>query len=186
MKNIVKGLILAALALALLAKPAMAQKPKVEFGTQFVSLNLSNPDGSGNNSTNFGFGHGNVSAAFYLNEMIALEPTILYAYTKNEGASNATTALGLNLAVPIYLKRGFGREGGLFVAPYVGYMRLSTGGASASQNLFGANVGTKIKIMDCLFWRAQVGAEMGLENKTDGIPKYTDLNASFGLSVYLH
>lgn len=186
MKTIIKGSILAAFALAFVAGHAAAQKPRAEIGVQLVTLNLSNPDGSNNNSTNFGFGHGSASAAFYLNDMIALEPTVLYAYTKDEGASNATTALGLQLGLPIYLKRGWGKAGGIFVAPFIGMNRLSSGGASATQNHFGADVGTKIKVMDCLFWRGQVGVDMGLKNTTDGIPKYTDFNASFGLSVYLH
>lgn len=186
MKGIAKGLIAVGLGLAIFAKPASAQKPGVEFGFTMVGLNLNNPDGSGNNSTNFGFGNGNVSAAWYLNEMIALEPTIVYLYTKNEGASNANSALGLQLAVPIYLSKGWGKAGGLFVAPFLGVNRLSAGGVSASQAHFGANVGTKMKISDNVFWRVQAGLDLGQDKASVGYPKYSDINVGFGLNVYLH
>ena len=186
MKGIAKGLIAVGLGLALFARTASAQKPGVEFGFQMVGLNLSNPDGSGNNSTNFGLGNGNVSAAWYVNEMIAIEPTLVYAYSKDEGASDANSGLGLQVAVPIYLNKGWGKAGGFFVAPFVGLNHVSSGGSGASQMHFGADVGTKIKITDMLFWRVQAGFDMGQDKATDGLPKYTDINAGFGLSVYLH
>ena len=88
--------------------------------------------------------------------------------------------------MPIYLKKGWGKAGGLFVAPFGGTNRLSAGGSSSSQNHFGANVGTKMKLSDNVFWRVQAGLDMGLENTGDGIPKSTSFGGAFGLSVYLH
>ena len=197
MKNIVKGLIVAGLGLALLARPASAQKPGVELGVQLVGASMTNWDGANNNITAFnvggasfggaGVGAGSaVTGAFYVNNMIAIEPGLGFGYAKQEGASNSVSVLNLQVGVPIYLKRGWGKAGGLFVEPFAGMNRLSSGGTSSSQNHFGANVGTKIKMMDCFFWRAQVGVDMGLKNTTDGIPKYTAFGGSFGLSVYLH
>jgi len=186
MKGIAKGLIAVGLGMALLARPASAQKPGVEFGFQMVGFNMHNPTGSGNNTTSFGLGNGNVSAAWYMNEMIALEPTIVYGYSKDEGATNSSSALGLQLAVPIYLSKGWGKAGGLFVAPFLGVNRFSNGGVSASQAHFGADVGTKMRISDNVFWRVQAGLDMGQDKATVGLPKYSDINASFGLSVYLH
>ena len=196
MKGIAKGLIAVGLGLALIAKPASAQKPGVELGVGLVGVSMINPEGSGNNLTVFnvgsatfggiGLGAGsNVSAAFYLNDMIAIEPALGYGYGKAEGASNSTNILSLQVGVPIYLKRGWGKDGGLFVTPFVGMNRLSSGGTSSSQNHFGANVGTKLKITSNVFWRLQAGLDMGLKNTTDGIPKSTSFGAGFGLNVYL-
>jgi hypothetical protein len=175
------------LGLAFLAKPASAQKPGPEFGVQFVGFDMMNPDGSGNNSTNFGLGNGNVSVAFYMSEMIAIEPTLLFGYSKPEGGGDANSGISLNVAVPIYLNKGWGKAGGLFIAPHVGFTSASSGGLSGKQVNFGASVGTKLKITDALFWRVQAGFDMGQEGTGDVIaPKYTDIGASFGLSVYLH
>ena len=51
MKGIAKGLIAAGLGLALIAKPASAQKPGVELGVNLVGISMINPSGSGNNVT---------------------------------------------------------------------------------------------------------------------------------------
>jgi hypothetical protein len=186
MKGIVKGLIAVGVGVALLARPASAQKPGLEFGLQFVSLQLLNPDGSGNNSTNFGLGHGNVSVAWYASEMIAIEPTLTYDYGKAEGVSDASTDLNFTVAVPIYLAKGWGKAGGVFIAPHVGMERADIGGGTGAQSRthYGASVGTKMKISDNLFWRVQGTYDMGA--KHDSFPKYSQILASFGLSLYLH
>ena len=196
MKGIAKGLIAVGLGLALLAKPASAQKPGVELGVQLASFSVVNPDGSNNNFTAFnvgaasfsglGFGGGSlVTGAFYVNDMIAIEPGVGFSYMKPEGSSNSINLWNLQLGVPIYFKRGYGKDGGLFVTPFFGMNRASSGGTSSTQNHFGANVGTKLKLSSNVFWRLQAGVDMGLENKTDGIPKSTSFGGAFGLSVYL-
>ena len=195
-KGIMKGAVVAGLGLALVAKPAHAQKPGVELGVNLVGISMINPQGSGNNLTVFnvgsatfggiGLGAGSgISGAFYVNDMIAIEPQLGYGYGKAEGSSNSTNILGIQVGVPIYLKRGWGKAGGLFIDPFFGMNRLSSGGSSSSQNHFGANVGTKLKLSSNVFWRVQAGLDMGMENKTDGIPKSTSIGAGFGLSVYL-
>src|SRR5690349_6441036 len=123
MKGIVKGLALAGLGLAFAANTAHAQKPGPEFGIQFVSLVMDNPDGDNNNSTNFGLGNGDVTVAFYLNEMIAIEPGLTYGMASFEDGSDSQSELGLRVAVPIYLKKGWGKAGGFFIAPFVGIHR---------------------------------------------------------------
>ena len=185
MKGIVKGLAAAGLGLALVANVAHAQKPGPEFGIQFVSFDMMNPDGDNNNSTNFGLGSGNVTVAFYLNEMIAIEPSLQYDYSSPEGGGDAASAMGLSVGVPIYLKKGWGKAGGFFIEPAVGMMRFDLGaGDAVSQNMIGVAVGTKVKISDDLHWRIQAFYTNWLENTDDGLPKVTDIGVSAGLSLY--
>lgn len=196
MKGIAKGLVAVGLGLALFANTASAQKPGVELGVGLAGFSLINPDGSNNNLTIFSLGTASeggvgvsagsgLTAAFYLSDMIAIEPGLGYVHAKSEGATDATTILSFQVGVPIYLNKGWGKAGGLFVTPFVGINHLSQGGTSTSQNHFGANVGTKMKITDNVFWRVQAGLDMGLENTSDGIPKSTSFGAAFGLNVYL-
>lgn len=190
-KGIAKGLVAVGLGLAIVAAPLSAQKPGPEFGIQFVGFQMNNPDGDNNNSTDFGLGSGDVSVAFYLTEMIAIEPTLVYGMSKPEGGGDAASAMGFQVAVPIYFSRGWGKAGGLFVAPHIGLNRFDGGpGDAISQTHFGASLGTKLKVSDQIFWRVQGGFDMGMEKGNlgdlDFVPKYTDIGASFGLSVYLH
>jgi hypothetical protein len=173
----------------------------VELGVGLAGFSMNNPDGGNNNLTIFGLGTAfqsglgvssgsGVTAAFYLNEMIAIEPGFGFLHAKSEGATDATTFLSFQVGVPIYLKKGWGKAGGLFVTPYVGMNRASSSGTTSTQNHFGANVGTKMKISDNLFWRVQVGYDMGLKSKTPAdpefVPKSTSFGAAFGLNLYLH
>ena len=194
MKGIVKGLAAAGLGLALVANTAHAQKPGVELGVNLVGFAAINPDGSDNNLTAMNIGAASiggaapsagsaVTAAWYLNEMIAIEPALGWGRLKPEGG-DATTYMNLGVGVPIYLKKGWGKAGGLFVTPFLAIIRASAGGADAvSQTHFGANVGTKMRFTDNLFWRAQVGFDMGQEN--DDFVKSTTIGGQFGLNVYL-
>lgn len=190
MKGIVKGLALAGLGLAFAANTAHAQKPGPEFGIQFVGFNMNNPDGSDNNTTSFGLGSGDVSVAFYINEMIAIEPTLTYAMQSYElSGADATSQLGLRVAVPIYLKKGWGKAGGFFIAPHVAITRNDPGAGDAiSQNHVGVSVGTKMKITDDLYWRVQAYWDNGLESGDVGDPdfaaKTTDMGISGGISLY--
>ena len=184
MKGIVKGLAAAGLGLAMVANTANAQKPGPELGIQFVGFDMLNPDGDNNNTTNFGLGSGNVTVAFYINEMIAIEPGLTYGMTSYEADGvDATSSMGLQVAVPIYLKKGWGKAGGFFIAPHLGMFRLDPGaGDAVSQNHWGVSVGTKMKISDDLYWRIQATWDNGLEN--DDFGKYTDIGLSGGLSLY--
>ena len=196
-KGIMKGLALAGLGLALVANTAQAQKPGVELGINLIGFSMINPDGDDNNITAMNIGTASfgglalntgsgVTAAFYLSEMIAIEPQLGWGSMKLEGADDATSILAIGVGVPIYLKKGWGKAGGLFVTPFVGYNSLSSGGESSSQLHFGANAGTKIKIADNLFWRGAVGFDMGQENEDDGIPSTTTFGLQFGLTAYLN
>lgn len=184
MKGIVKGLVAAGLGLALTVTTVEAQKPNPEFGIQFAGFSMNNPDGDNNNTTDFGLGSGNVSVAFYMTEMIAIEPSLQYGMTSFEAGGDATSGMGLQVAVPIYLKKGWGKAGGLFVAPHIGMNRFDPGaGDAVSQNHVGASIGTKLRVSDDFWWRVQAGFDMGLEN--DDFAKYMDIGASFGLTVFL-
>ncbi|MBW8772131.1 MAG: hypothetical protein JF590_02370 [Gemmatimonadetes bacterium] len=196
MKGIAKGLIAVGLGLALVARPASAQKPGVELGMNVAGFSMINPDGSGNNVTVFNFGSastggasitsgGGISAAFYVSDMIAIEPAIGFGYGKQEGVSDAESVLGLQVGVPIYLKKGWGKAGGLFVTPFFAMTKVSTGGNSFSQNHFGANVGTKMKLTDNFFWRVQAGFDMGMENLPD-FAKSTTIGGAIGINYYVH
>ena len=183
-KGILKGLVVAGLGLALVANTAQAQKPGPEIGVQFIGLNMGNPDGDDNNSTSFGFGSGDLSVAFYLTPMIALEPMLTFGYSSPE-TGDAQSAWGLTLGVPIYLKKGFGREGGFFVEPFFG-MESNDGGAgdAVSQTHLGVALGTKLKISDDFFWRIQAYYKNTMENEDDFLPQQTDIGLSGGLSMY--
>lgn len=189
MKGIVKGLALAGLGLAFAANTAHAQKPGPEFGIQFVGFDMFNPDGDNNNTTNFGLGSGDVTVAFYINEMIAIEPGLTYGMTSFEAGGDGTSSLGLNVAVPIYLKKGWGKAGGFFIAPYIGIDRFDPGAGDAlSQNHIGVAVGTKMRITDDLYWRVQAFYTSYLESGNVGDPdfvaKASDLGLSGGISLY--
>jgi hypothetical protein len=194
MKGIVKGLVAAGLGLALTATVVEAQKPGVELGIGLAGFSMISPDGGDKISVfNVGtasFGGvalssgGGVTAAFYLNEMIAIEPQLGFGTAKPEG-SDATSILSLTVGVPIYLKKEWGKGGGLYVTPFVGMSKISQSGSSSSQNHFGANVGTKLRITDQVFWNIHAGLDMGMENTDDGIPSTTAFGAGFGLNVYL-
>lgn len=197
MKGIVKGLAAAGLGLALVANTAHAQKPGVELGINLVGFSSINPDGDNNNLTVFNIGTASfggvalssgsgVTAAWYLNEMIAIEPQLGWGRAKAEGSSDATSILAVGVGVPIYLKKGWGKAGGLFVTPFIGINKISSGGTDQSQTHFGANVGTKLQISDNLFWRGSVGFDMGQENTDDGIPKTTSMGVQIGLTAFLH
>jgi hypothetical protein len=197
MKGIVKGLVAVGLGLAFVAKPVSAQKPGVEFGLQLAGFSAINPDGADNNTTAFNLAGANasgvgittssgVTAAFYLTDMIAIEPGLGYGHIKQDPSTDATSIMNLSIGVPIYLKKGWGKAGGIFVTPYVGMTKISAGGSSTSQNHFGANVGTKMNLAGNFFWRVQVGYDMGMENTGDGIPKSTAFGAALGINYYLH
>jgi hypothetical protein len=196
-KGIVKGFVAAGLGLALTTSVVEAQKPGVELGVQLIGLSMMNPDGDDNNITAWNIGgatfggvgvgsSSGVTAAFYMTEMIAIEPGLGWGSAKAEASDDAVSIMSLNVAVPIYLARGWGKAGGFFIAPHIGMNRFDGGpGDAVSQNHFGASVGTKMEISDNLFWRVQAGVDMGMENEDDGLPSYTNIGASFGLSVYL-
>lgn len=194
-KGIAKGFVAAGLGLAILATPAHAQKPGVELGIGLAGFSSISPDGGGKvtvfNVGTASFGGvalssgGGVTAAWYLNEMIAIEPQLGFGTAKPEG-SDATTIMGISVGVPIYLKKEWGKGGGLYVTPFIGMTKISSGGSSQSQNHFGANVGTKLRISDNVFWNLHAGFDMGQENTDDGIPSTTSIGAGFGLNVYLH
>ena len=195
MKGIVKGLAAAGLGLALIANTAHAQKPGVELGINLVGFSSISPDG-GDNLTVMNIGTASfggiglssgagVTAAWYLSEMIAIEPQLGWGRAKQENVDDATSILNIGVGVPIYLKKGWGKAGGFFVTPFVGMTKISSGGSDQSQTHFGANVGTKLRISDNLFWRGSVGVDLGQENTDDGIPKTTAFGLQFGLTAFL-
>jgi hypothetical protein len=196
-KSFLKGLVLAGLGASLLAAPAAAQNPGVELGVNLAGFSMINPEGDDNNITVFNLGTASfggvgltsgsgVTVAWYLSEMIAIEPAVGFASAKAEGADDATSILSLGVGVPIYLKKGWGKAGGLFVTPFIGMNSLSSGGDSSSQLHFGASAGTKLQISDNLFWRVAANFDMGQENEDDGIPKTTSFGLQFGITAFLN
>jgi hypothetical protein len=182
-KGIAKGLVAAGLGLAIFASPAVAQNPGPEFGIQFVGFSMVNPDGDDNNTTVFGFGNGNVTMAYYLSEMIAIEPTVTFVMMKPEGGGDSQSEMGIGVAVPIYLKKMWGKGGGLFVAPHIGMFREDGGpGDATSQNHIGVSVGTKLRISDDFFWRVQATYDTAPEN--DDYIKSSTMGVSFGMTAY--
>jgi hypothetical protein len=196
-KSFLKGLALAGLGLALVSTRAQAQKPGVELGINFIGFSAINPDGDDNNISAFNIGTASfggqsltsgsgVTAAFYLTEMIAIEPRVGFGSAKAEGADDGVSILSLGVGVPIYLKKGWGKAGGIFVTPFVGYSSISSGGESAGAMHFGADAGFKGPISENIFWRGAVGFDMGQENEDDGIPKMTTIGLQLGITAYLN
>jgi hypothetical protein len=192
-KNVLKGLTLAGLGLAFVANTAHAQKPGVELGLNLGGFSMISPDG-GDKITVMSLGSANfggvsfsaapgATAAWYLNEMIAIEPSIGFGRMSVDDGSDATTIMTIGVGVPIYLKKGWGRDGGLFVTPFIGTGRISSGGETISQTHLGANVGTKLKISDNVFWRIHAGVDMGQEN--DDFVATTAIGGGVGINVYL-
>jgi len=117
---------------------------------------------------------GSVALGIYLNDKIALEPTLGFQYSKPDGAADGTTALSLGVMAPFYFAGDRGRSG-LFVAPGVMITKVSDIDASID---FGADVGFKGKMNDKVSWRAAATLRDG-DSFGDA-----SIGGVFGLSVF--
>jgi hypothetical protein len=159
--------------------PVEAQRPTVELGFRVAgAVTLNSEDGS--SESNVAVGGGSVSAAHYLSERVALEPSVNYiSFTTDVTTASALTA---SLALPIYFRGDWGRSGGVYVAPEVGAKRSSQGETASSQYFVGAALGVKVRAVENLLWRLQGNVDRYLEDSV--FPSETELRASFGIAAY--
>jgi hypothetical protein len=159
--------------------PIEAQRPVVELGFRVAgAVTLTSDDGP--SESNVAVGGGAVSAAHYLSERVALEPSITFiSFTTDVTTVSALTA---SLALPINFRGDWGRSGGVFVAPEVGARRSSQGDNSSSQYFVGAALGVKVRAVENLLWRLQGNVDRYLEDAV--FPAATELRASFGIAAY--
>lgn len=117
---------------------------------------------------------GSVALGVYLNDKIALEPTLGFNYAKPDGAADGTTAISLGVMAPFYFSGDRGRSG-LFVAPGVMITKVTDVDAAID---FGADVGFKGKMSDKVSWRAAAQLRDG-DSFADA-----SIGGVFGLSVF--
>ncbi len=117
---------------------------------------------------------GSVALGIYLNDKIALEPTLGFAYLKPDGAADGASILSLGVMAPFYFAGDRGHSG-LFVAPGVMITKVTDLDAAID---FGADVGFKGKMNDKVSWRAAATLRDG--------DSYGDasIGGVFGLSVF--
>lgn len=126
-----------------------------------------------------GLGGGTFAAGFYLSPAVAFEPTVALSRLSSDGES--LTVLNLGLAMPYYLKGGWGRQGA-YLAPKLAYNAFSAGDESESQVALGLGIGAKTPLNDMAAFRFQVNFEYGFESD---LPSTTSFGVFFGLSVFL-
>jgi hypothetical protein len=117
---------------------------------------------------------GSVALGIYLNDKVALEPTLGFNYSKPDGAADGTTSLSLGVMAPFYFAGDRGHSG-LFVAPGVMIGKVTDVDAAID---FGVDVGFKGKMSDKVSWRAAAQLRDG--------DSYGDasIGGVFGLSVW--
>jgi len=117
---------------------------------------------------------GAVAIGIYLNDNLALEPSIsITTFSPDQG--DATTFIGFGLAAPYYLAGDRGRNG-LFVAPAVEIFKMTDVDAMID---FGADIGFKKAMSDKVSWRAAAQVRTG-----DSTNDELSLGATLGFSVF--
>lgn len=150
------------------ASAAQAQLKVEEIRVDVAGLGLS----GGNTMFNAGI-PGTVALGVYLNDKIALEPTLGLGYTKPDGG-DGSTRISLGVFAPFYLDGDRGRNG-LFVAPGVMITKVTDVDAAID---FGADFGYKKAMNDKVSWSAAATLRDG-DSYGDSM-----LGARFGLSVF--
>lgn len=117
---------------------------------------------------------GSVALGIFLNDKIALEPTLGFDYFKPDGGDGSTT-IGLGVFAPYYFAGDRGRNG-LFVAPGVEISKTTDLDAAID---FGADVGYKKALNQKVSWSVA-----GMVRAGDSYDPDTMIGARFGLSVF--
>lgn len=117
---------------------------------------------------------GSVALGIYLNDKIALEPTLGFAYIKPDGV-DAATIITLGVFAPYYFAGDRGHNG-LFVAPGLEISKQTDVDASID---FGADIGYKKAITQKVSWTLAGTVRAG-----DSYDPDTAIGARFGLSVF--
>ncbi len=127
------------------------------------------------NGTSMGAGiPGSLALGLYLNDKIALEPTLSFGYSNPDDADAGTTTIGLGVMAPFYFSGDRGHSG-LFVAPGVMITKVTDIDAAID---FGADIGFKGKMSDKVSWRAAAQLRDG-DSFTDA-----SVGGVFGFSIW--
>lgn len=191
MQHRIRTVVVAIVALAALAHAAHAQEKATEltagvFGAGYTTCEdcdgaLEIATGGAGGSILAGAGGSAFAAGFYLSPGAAIEPTLSF-YSISVDDDDLTT-LGLDIAVPFYFDKNWGRSGS-YLAPRVGYDRLSVDGESVSQFSLGLAFGIKAALNDQAAFRTQFSFDYGFEG--DDVRSTKAFGLFFGLSVFVN
>lgn len=176
-------------ALALIGPAAQAQEKATEltaglFGVGYTTcedcdgvLEIATGGAEGNLFT--GGGGSSFGAGFYMSPGAAIEPTLNFRSISVDDYD--LTVLGLGIAAPLYFAKNWGRSG-TYLAPRVGYNRLSLDGKSVSQYSLGLAFGSKSALNDLAAFRIQVSFDYGFEGDLAATQSF---GLFLGLSVFV-
>ena len=168
MLSVIRRAVAVASLVAVSASVAQAQLKVDEIRVDLASLGVS----GGNTALNAGI-PGSIALGVYLNDKVALEPTLGIGYIKPDGG-DGITVLSLGVFAPYYLKGDRGRNG-LFVSPGVMITKVTDIDAAID---FGADIGVKKAMGDKVSW-ALAGTLRDGDSYGDAA-----IGARFGLSVF--
>lgn len=137
---------------------------------------------SNDGTTTFGVGlPGTVALGIYMNNKIALEPTISFNSISGDGAS--VNFIQAGLFVPYYFKGDTGRNG-LFVSP--GFLYGKVGGDFAQDATidFGVDVGIKKSLRDNVAMRVAANVRTGDSYEDANGDSTIGFGATFGIGIF--
>lgn len=169
MLSVIRRAVAVASLVAVSASVAQAQLKIEEIRVDVAGLGLA----GGNTTLNAGI-PGQVALGVYLNDKIALEPTLGLNYSKPDGGDGVST-ITLGVFAPYYLAGDRGRNG-LFVAPGVLITKKTDIDAAID---FGADVGYKKAMNDKVSWSLAGTVRAGDSYDPDSM-----IGARFGFSVF--
>lgn len=169
MLSVIRRAVAVASLVVVSASVAQAQLKVEEIRVDVAGLSLR----GGNTGLNVGI-PGRVALGVYLNDKIALEPTLGLNYFKPDGG-DASTEITLGVFAPYYLAGDRGRNG-LFVAPGVEITKVTDVDARID---FGADVGYKKAMNDKVSWSLAGTVRAGDSYDPDSM-----IGARFGFSVF--
>ena len=169
MLSVIRRAVAVASLVAVSASVAQAQLKVEEIRVDVAGLGLA----GGNTMFNAGI-PGQVALGVYLNDKIALEPTLGLGYFKPDGGDGVST-ITLGVFAPYYLAGDRGRNG-LFVAPGVLITKITDIDAAID---FGADVGYKKAMSDKVSWSLAGTVRAGDSYDPDSM-----IGARFGFSVF--
>ncbi len=170
MLSVLRRAVAVASLVAVSASVAQAQLKVEEIRVDVAQLSMI----GGNTGLGAGI-PGAVALGIYLNDKIALEPTLGFGYLKPDGGDGITT-IQVGVFAPYYLAGDRGRNG-LFVAPGVFVTKTTDIDASID---FGADVGYKKAMANNrVSWSAAATFRGG-----DSYDPDSEIGARFGFSVF--
>jgi hypothetical protein len=170
MLSVLRRAVAVASLVAVSASVAQAQLKVEEIRVDVAQLGLAG------GTTALGVGiPGTVALGIYLNDKIALEPTVGLGYFKPDGG-DGVTAITVGVFAPYYLAGDRGRNG-LFIAPGVVVSKVTDVDAAID---FGADIGFKKAMANNRVSMSVAGTFRG----GDSFDPDSEIGARFGFSVF--